>query len=100
MAKGGFSHTAIEETQYLIQQPSASVQAEKKQGFVFTGHNNIKTGIETQSVMAGDNQPDGCLSCANVTATNPQTSLRLKKHGCTSVATSTTSIQNALCAIM
>jgi hypothetical protein len=30
MAKGGFSHAAVEETQYLIKKPRAKVREEKK----------------------------------------------------------------------
>jgi hypothetical protein len=38
MAKGGFSRTAIEETQQLIKKPRAEVQEEKKRVVEVPGH--------------------------------------------------------------
>jgi len=39
MAKEGFSHAAIQETQQLIKKPRAEVGEEKVRGVTFPGHN-------------------------------------------------------------
>jgi len=46
MAKGGFSHAAIEETQHLIKKPHPEVREEKKRGVEFPGHRKVKAAIE------------------------------------------------------
>ena len=69
MAKGEFSHTAIEETQQLIKKPGTEIQEEKKWGVVFPGHNTVKAAIDTYPVMVRDNQMDGCLPGQIGTAT-------------------------------
>jgi len=38
MAKGGFLHPTIEETQYLIKKPRAKIQEEKMLGVESPGH--------------------------------------------------------------
>jgi hypothetical protein len=78
MAKGGFSHAAIEETQQLMKKPRAEVRKEKKQGVEFPGHQNVKAAIERHPAMVYRNQTDGCLPSQNGTAKNPQTRWRRK----------------------
>jgi hypothetical protein len=41
MAKGGFSHGTVEETQYLIKKPRAEVREQKKWGIEFPGYNKV-----------------------------------------------------------
>jgi len=81
MAKGGFSRAAIDKAQHLIKQPPTKVQADKKQGVVFPGHDKVKAEIEIHPGMVRDNQTDGCLPCQNVTAKNSQTRLRCRGTG-------------------
>jgi len=81
MAKGGFSCTAIEETQYLIQKPRAEVREEKQCGVEFPGHTKVKAAIERHPAMLCHNQTAGCLPCQNGTANNPQTHWRRKGPG-------------------
>jgi hypothetical protein len=78
MRKGGFSHTAVEETQYLIKKPRAEVREEKKRGVEFLGQTKVKAAIARHPAMLRPNQTPGCLSCQNGTAKNPQTRWRLK----------------------
>jgi hypothetical protein len=78
MAKGGFSHAAVEETQYLIKTPRAEVREEKKRGVEFPGHNKVKAAIARHPAMRRQNQTPGCLRCQNGTAKNPQTRWRRK----------------------
>ena len=61
MAKGGFSCTAVEETQYLIKKPRAEVRDEKKLGVEFPGHNKVKAAIATHPAMLRQNQMPRCL---------------------------------------
>ena len=72
MAKGGFSRTAVEETQQPIKNPHAEVREEKKQGVEFPRHNKVKAAIERHPAMVRENQTDGCLPCHNGTAKHPQ----------------------------
>jgi hypothetical protein len=51
MAKGGFSRTAMEQTQQLFKKPCAEVREEKKQAVEFPGHNKVNAAIESHSVM-------------------------------------------------
>jgi hypothetical protein len=46
MAKEVFSHAAIEESKYLIQNPRAEVQEEKNRGIQFQGHEEVKAAIQ------------------------------------------------------
>jgi len=55
MAKGGFSHAAMEGTQLLIKQPHTKVGEEKKQGVKFTGHENVKAAMERNPAMLREN---------------------------------------------
>jgi len=73
MARGGFSHAAIEETQHLIKKPGAEVQQEKKRGVAIPWHRKVKAAIERHPAMVYENQTDGCLPCQNGTAKNPRT---------------------------
>jgi hypothetical protein len=45
MAKGGFSHAAIEKSQQLIKKPCAEVHEENKQGVKFPAHYKMKVVI-------------------------------------------------------
>ena len=81
MAKGGFSHAAIEETQQLIKTPHAEVREGKKRGVEFPGHNKVKAAIERHPAMVRENQMDGCLHCQNGTTKHPQTRWRCKGKG-------------------
>jgi len=81
MARGGFSRTAIEETQQLIKKLRAEVRKEKKQGVQFSGHRKLKAAIERHPAMVYANQTDGCLACQNGTAKNPRTRWRRKGTG-------------------
>jgi len=81
MAKGGFSCTAIEETQQLIKKSRAEVREEKMRGVAFPGHNKVKAAIARHLAMVRGNQTDGCLRYQNGTAKNPQTRWRHKGKG-------------------
>jgi len=78
MDKGGFSHAAIEEMQYLIRKPPTKVQKEKKRGVEFAGHRMLKAGMERHLAMLHQNHTDRSLPCQNVTTKNPQTRRGLK----------------------
>jgi len=81
MAKGGFSHAAIKETQQLIKEPRAEVQQENKQGVEFPGHERVKAAIQRQPAMVYTHHTDGCLPCQNGTAMNLQTRWRWIRSG-------------------
>jgi len=77
IAKGGFSHTAIEETEYLIK-----VREEKKKYSVeVPGHKKVKATIERDPAMLCQNHLPRCLHWQNCTARNPQTRWRCKDTG-------------------
>jgi hypothetical protein len=71
MAKGGFSHAAIEETQLLIKKSHAKVEEEKMRGVEILRHNKEKAAIKRHLAMVPKNQTDSCLHCQNRTAQNP-----------------------------
>jgi len=81
MAKEGFSHSAIEETKYLIKKPRAEVREEKKWGVEFPGQKKVKAAIQRHPAMLRQNQTSGCLPCQNGTAKNPQTPWRCNGTG-------------------
>jgi len=81
MAKGGFSHAAIEETQYMFKKPRTKIREEKKRGVEFPGHNKVNAVIERHPAMVRQNQTPGCLACQNGTAKNPQIRWRRKATG-------------------
>jgi len=76
MAKEGFSHAAIEETQQLIKKPHSEDREEKKRGVVCPWHYKVKAATERDPAMIYQNHIDGCLPCQNGTAQNPQTCWR------------------------
>jgi hypothetical protein len=78
MAKGGFSHAAIEETQQLIKKPRAEVREEKMRGVEFPGHQKVKAAMERHPAMVHTNHTAGCLQCQNGTAKNLVTRWRRK----------------------
>jgi len=78
MAKQGFSHAAIQETQHLIKKPRSDVRKEKKRGVVFPRHNMVKAAIERHPATIHQNQTDGCPPCQHGTAKNPHTLWRRK----------------------
>jgi len=73
IARGQFSHGAIEEMQQLVKKPCAKVQEEKKWGVEVPGHNKVMVAIERHRAMVRKNQTWGCFLCHNGSATNPQT---------------------------
>jgi len=81
MAKGGYSHAATEEMQYLIKKPRAEVQEEKKWGVEFPGHKMVKAAIEKHEAMLRQNHTASCLPCQNRTAKNPETRWKCKGTG-------------------
>jgi hypothetical protein len=76
MAKGGFSHAVVEETQYLIKKPRAEVREENKRGVAFPGHKKVKAAIARHPAMLCQNHTPGCLPCQNDTTKNLQTRWR------------------------
>jgi len=68
MAKGGLSHTAIDETKFLIKNPCAKVQEQKKLGVESPGNNKLKDAIQRHPALLRQNQTAGCLPCPNGTA--------------------------------
>jgi len=81
LGKGGFSHTAIEEMQFLIKKPWAEVREEKMRGVEFPVCKMVRAAMERHPAMLRDNQMDGCLPCHNGTAQNPQTRWRRRGMG-------------------
>jgi hypothetical protein len=51
MAKGRFSCTATEETQYLIKRPRAEVSDEQMRGVEFPGHKHVKAAMGRHLAM-------------------------------------------------
>jgi len=78
MAKGGFSHAAIEETQQIIKKPRAEVREEKTRGVQFPQHQKVKAAMERHPAMVYKNHTASCLPCQNGTAKNPVTRWRRK----------------------
>ena len=81
VAQGGFLHTSIEGTEYLIKNPQVEVQEEKKHGVVFPCHGNVKNVIERHLAMVRENRNDSCLRCQNRTAQHLLTCWRCKSMG-------------------
>jgi hypothetical protein len=81
MAKGVFSHTAIEETQQQINKPCTEVQEEKKRGVEFPWHIKVKAVIEKHPATVHENQTDSFLPCQNGTTKNPHTHWRRNGKG-------------------
>jgi len=81
MAKGGFAHAAIEETQQLIKKPFTEVREEKMRGVEFPGHRKVKAVMERHPAMVYTNHKDGYLPCQYGTGKIPQTSWRGKQTG-------------------
>jgi len=81
IAKGGFSHAAIEETQQLFKKPCDEVREEKKRGVQLPGHKYGKAAVERHAVMICEYLTDDCQPCQNFTATNPQSCWRHKGPG-------------------
>jgi len=81
MVIGGFSHGAIEETQYLIKKPRTAVREEMKGGVEFPCHKQVKAVIETHPAMLRQNHTAGCLPCQNCMAKDLQTRWRRNVTG-------------------
>jgi hypothetical protein len=81
MAKEGFSHAAIGETNYLIKTSRAEVREQKKRGVEFPPHEMVMAAIQRHPAMLRHDQTSGCLPCQNATTKNPQTSWRHKGTG-------------------
>jgi len=73
MAKGVFSHAAIDATHYLIEKPWAKVREVKKRGDELPGHRNVMAAMDRLQAMLWENPKDGCLPRQTGTAYNPQT---------------------------
>jgi hypothetical protein len=67
MPKGGFSHTAIEETEQLIKQALTEFREEMQRGVEFPGHNKVKAAMERHPAMVRENPTASCLRCHNGT---------------------------------
>jgi len=78
MAKGGFSHAPMEETQSLTKIPGVEVQEEQKRCVEFPGPRKVKAVIERHPAMVGQNHPNRYLPCQNGTPKNSQTCWRWK----------------------
>jgi hypothetical protein len=89
MAKEVFSHTAIEETNYLIKKPCAEVPEEKTRHVEFPGHEKVNAAIQRHQEILCQNQTSGCLPCQNCTTKNQQTCWRRKGTGARRPARST-----------
>lgn len=72
IAKVGFPHTTIKETQDQIKIPHVDVKESRKQGVQFVGHRNLKDGFERHPAMCCENQTCGCLHCHNCTTPHGQ----------------------------
>jgi len=81
LAKGGFSHTAMVETQYLINIPLAEVEEEKMRDVEFPGHNRLKAEMERHPAMICRNIMARCLPYQNRTVINSETRWRCKGTG-------------------
>jgi len=81
VAKGGFSHAALEEMKHLLKTARTEVREEKKWGVEFPGHTKVKAALERHLAMVYKNYTHGCLPCQNGTAKNPQTCWRRKGTG-------------------
>jgi len=81
MAKAGFSHAPIQETQYLTLEPLTEVREEVKQGVEFPGHKKLKAAIQRHLAMLRQNHMVGCLPWPDDTAKNRQTQWRRKRAG-------------------
>jgi hypothetical protein len=81
MVKERFSHTAIEETKYLIKKPRTEVQEVKKGIVEFPGNKHVKATIQRHPSMLCYNQTSGCLPCQNGTEMNPQKRCRPQGTG-------------------
>jgi len=68
MAKGGYLHAAIEETQFLLQKFRAKVRGEKMRGVEFPGHKDVAAAKQRHPATLQENQTDGCLPCQHGTA--------------------------------
>jgi len=78
MAKGGFSHTAIEEKHYLIKKPRAEVRQWKRRGVKFPGSKVVQAAMASHPKMVSQNHPDGGLPWQNGTSNNLLTRWRHK----------------------
>ena len=81
MATRGYSHTPIQQMQYLMKKPHAEVREERKLSVEFPEHTNVKAAIEWHPAIVHEYQTDGCLLYQNGTAINMQTHWRLKATG-------------------
>jgi hypothetical protein len=81
MAKDNISHTAIEETKYLMKKPHTEVGKGTKWSADFPGNKTLRAAIQRHLAMLRQNQTSGCLPSKHGTAKNPQTSWRRKGTG-------------------
>jgi len=81
LAKRGWSHSAMEESQYRIKKPCAKVQEEKIWGIESPAHSKLKAVTDRRPVLVPDNQVDGTHYCQNGTAQNLQARWRCKEMG-------------------
>jgi hypothetical protein len=84
MATWGFSSTAIEETQQLIQNHCAEVREEKNREVEFPVYSTVMAAVERHTAMGYNNHTAGCLQYQNGTTKNLQTCWRRKRTGANS----------------
>jgi len=72
MAKWGFSRTAMEQMNYLINKLCAHIREVHMLGVKIPGHRKVNAGIERPLPMLHQNHMDACLPCQDSTAMNPQ----------------------------
>jgi hypothetical protein len=81
MAKGGFPHTAIEESQYRIVRRCTKVREEETRGVLFPWRTLVNAVMEGQPAILHQNHTARCPPCQNGTAKNPQTCWRHQGPG-------------------
>jgi len=81
MAKGGFSRTAIGETQYVINISCTHVWEDKNRGVEVAWHRKVMAVIERHPAMVLENQAAGYHSCQDGTPENPLTHWRHEWRG-------------------
>jgi hypothetical protein len=78
MAKKATAGFLARHTQYLIKNPYAEVQDEKKHDVMFPGYIIVKAATQRHPALVLDNLMDGCPRFQNGTANTPQTCQRWK----------------------
>jgi len=79
MAKGGFSHAAMRETQHTMKKPYAEVREEMQWAVESPAKQKVKAAMKRSPAIVRENQTDGCLPFRNSAAKNLQTCCRRKE---------------------